>query len=211
MQLLTHDSIQYWYSPANGIAKELRPLVLFLHGSGDRGENPNDVLNWGLPKFVANSEEPLNFHLVAPQCPSELRWSDILSTVSEIVICTRLVYLSPSAPIIAAGFSMGAQGALEICASNKSLFQCVVAVAGRCTPLLEQMGFANIAETKAVLIHGEMDPVASSDASRKIADHIRKNQGCPILKILPERDHYIADDVFSLSKFQSLIFDEILP
>lgn len=43
------------------------PLVLFLHGAGERGTNPELVEKIGLPEVVAKGEYP--FILLAPQCP----------------------------------------------------------------------------------------------------------------------------------------------
>ncbi|MCX6862623.1 MAG: phospholipase, partial [Verrucomicrobia bacterium] len=49
------------------------PLVLFLHGAGERGTNLNAVAVHGPPKLVAAGRE-FPFILASPQCPSGQVW-----------------------------------------------------------------------------------------------------------------------------------------
>ncbi len=52
------------------------PLILFLHGSGERGHDNKKQLEVGLPVFLTNilAYNPGPFYLVAPQCPGNQRW-----------------------------------------------------------------------------------------------------------------------------------------
>jgi predicted peptidase len=50
------------------------PLVLFLHGAGERGDDPFLPAVYGPPKQIMEGRD-LPFLLVAPQCPREQRWS----------------------------------------------------------------------------------------------------------------------------------------
>ena len=59
------------YSDSN---KEF-PLVLFLHGAGERGEDINLIEVHGIPKLI-NMGREFPFITIAPQCPSDRRWSD---------------------------------------------------------------------------------------------------------------------------------------
>jgi predicted peptidase len=80
------------------------PLVLFLHGSGQRGTNLDLVTTHGPPK-LAKAGHPFPFLLLAPQCPPNERWqNDVLLGLLDQVqgqhrVDTNRVYLT--------GLSMG--------------------------------------------------------------------------------------------------------
>ena len=52
------------------------PLVIFLHGAGERGTDNEKQLVHGVPQFVANREKYPCF-LVAPQCPDGKKWVEV--------------------------------------------------------------------------------------------------------------------------------------
>ena len=54
------------------------PLVLFLHGAGERGSDNQLQLKY-LPTWLATSENRQKYpcFVLAPQCPEELKWSDV--------------------------------------------------------------------------------------------------------------------------------------
>src|SRR5437016_4658784 len=49
------------------------PLMLFLHGAGERGSDVNKVKVHGPPKIVENRKD-FPFIVVSPQCPAEAWW-----------------------------------------------------------------------------------------------------------------------------------------
>lgn len=49
------------------------PLILFLHGSGERGDDLDHVGDHGLSEILANASEAV---IIAPQCPANTRWTD---------------------------------------------------------------------------------------------------------------------------------------
>jgi len=84
------------------------PLILFLHGAGQRGEDIWRVADFGLPKnLLTNADFP--FIVVSPQCPQGSTWSDaelLIGLVDEITagfaVDTSRIYLT--------GLSMGGYG-----------------------------------------------------------------------------------------------------
>ncbi|HYV26769.1 MAG TPA: phospholipase, partial [Candidatus Eisenbacteria bacterium] len=56
-------------------AKKRWPLILFLHGSGERGTNIWKVATHGPPKGMKNLDE-FPFIIVSPQCPEGRFWSN---------------------------------------------------------------------------------------------------------------------------------------
>ena len=134
------------------------------------------------------------------------KWHDIESEVTD-VLCNVRQNLSRKVPLVAAGFSMGGQGVLEIAAANEGLFQLVVAVAPRNTERLQQLGYRSLARATVLLIHGELDPIAPVSDSKDIANAIQHAGGNPTLKTLSHRDHFMADNVLSIVNFHGVLTD----
>src|SRR5687768_15582208 len=55
-------------------SKKSWPLMLFLHGAGERGTNLTKVAVHGPPKLIAQGEWDLPFIIASPQCPTGERW-----------------------------------------------------------------------------------------------------------------------------------------
>src|SRR5262245_19989540 len=70
------------YSPDTG---KRWPLLMFLHGAGERGHDLTKVAVHGPPKIVGNQSD-FPFILVSPQCPEDQTWSRdaLLALVEEI-------------------------------------------------------------------------------------------------------------------------------
>ena len=62
------------------------PLMIFLHGVGERGTNVNRVTVHGPPK-LAKGGKSLPFILVSPQCPDDRTWQDddLLALIDEVI------------------------------------------------------------------------------------------------------------------------------
>src|SRR5204863_8599678 len=53
------------------------PLVIFLHGAGERGNDNEAQLNWGVTNFSTDQNMMLHPAIViAPQCPEKISWSN---------------------------------------------------------------------------------------------------------------------------------------
>src|SRR5690606_26245533 len=61
------------YLPKNYEEQEAWPLLLFLHGAGERGDDLELVKVHGPPKLIAQGME-FSFIVVSPQCPKEQSW-----------------------------------------------------------------------------------------------------------------------------------------
>src|SRR5260370_268399 len=59
------------------------PLVLFLHGSGERGDDVEKVKAWGPPKLIAAGKK-FPFIVVSPQAPLNVGWNaDVLKALID--------------------------------------------------------------------------------------------------------------------------------
>ncbi|MFM9031635.1 MAG: hypothetical protein ACKOTF_13375, partial [Opitutaceae bacterium] len=97
----------------------LWPLIIFQHGSGERGEDPWLVAKHGPPKLIRTpaAEGPAaeaarvlanEFIVVSPQCPPGTWWDDeaVLALVDEISARHRV----DPARVLRTGLCMGGYG-----------------------------------------------------------------------------------------------------
>lgn len=104
------------YVPSNYEEQDKMPLMMFMHGMGERGRDLDQVKRWGPPKMVENLEdgEDFPFILVSPQCPEEIVWFPnhlitILDRVQkELKVDEKRVYMT--------GLSMGGFATWGLCA-----------------------------------------------------------------------------------------------
>jgi len=54
------------------------------------------------------------------------------------------------------------------------------------------------------------DPIVPVFESKTIAAEIQSRHSDVCLELLPDRDHFIADEVFSIANFQELIHEHLL-
>jgi len=75
-----HDGVTYGYrvlAPENVVEGETYPLVLFLHGAGERGDdNRAQLAHFPERMLGADYRESFPCYIVAPQCPKDADWAD---------------------------------------------------------------------------------------------------------------------------------------
>jgi predicted peptidase len=194
-------SLPYLFSPVSEEANKPAPLVLFLHGARDRGTDINLLLKWGLPLFVDESS-PLPYFFAAPQLPEGQTWVDRESDV--IALLDNLIASQPIDPsrIVISGFSLGTAGAWHIAASHPGRFAALVAVSGRVPKTLEANQLAALKEIPIQIFQGAKDEKLSIEDTQQIVDTLRGLGGTVDFTVLPEGDHFIADEVYSDPKLQ---------
>ncbi len=167
------------------------PLMLFLHGAGERGSNLWKVAVHGPPKRVKDQPD-FPFILVSPQCPEGEHWSnEVLNGLLDDVIArhavdTNRVYLT--------GLSMGGYGTWSLAAQYPGRFAAIAPICGggeRIRLLLSGGPRAQALKTLGVwAFHGAKDPVVPLSESERMVEAF-KNLGCKDVKltVYPEAGH----------------------
>lgn len=114
------------------------PLILFLHGKGERGAGGVELdrtAAWGLPKLRRERRLPLDpfpFDVLAPQCPDDVTWCDesVLSALDALL--EEITRPPGPAALYLAGFSMGGYGAYCLALRHPHRFAALVSVCGKC-------------------------------------------------------------------------------
>lgn len=142
------------------------PLMLFLHGSGERGTDINLVKKNGPPKIVEQKPD-FPFIVVSPQCPSDTWWKlDVLSALLDNVTSTcaadpNRVYLT--------GLSMGGFGTWALAAKEPQRFAAIVPMCGGGDPATA----ARLRRQHIWVFHGEMDQSVPVQKSQEMVDALK--------------------------------------
>ena len=160
----------YLPSDYSDYIKKAYPLVLFLHGAGERGEDINLVEIHGIPKLI-NMGKELPFITIAPQCPSDRWWSDtvFVKALISLIEKTKAQYNVDDSRIYATGLSMGGYGTLAIAIERPDLFSGIIPICGGGD--LKKIG--RLKDIPVWLFHGDADTVVPVENSTKIYDILK--------------------------------------
>ena len=155
------------------------PLVVFLHGAGQRGVNNVDQLRT-LPEQMVLGEWRQRFpcYLVAPQCPVDSHWTQPDQLKAIMLVIEETIRDQPSidqARIYLTGLSMGGFGSWSLAASHPKFFAAVVPICGGGQP---NQAFP-LTNTPIWAVHGDADNVVPVDGSREMIEAIRATGGHP--------------------------------
>jgi predicted peptidase len=178
------------YTPKDyeGSKKEY-PLVFFLHGIGERGNDLDLLKLYGIPKMIEDGMD-FPFLVVSPQCPDDTVWANELDTLYALLEEAIEKYRVDKSRIYLTGLSMGGNGAWRLATAYPSMFAAVVPICGFGNPYL---GFPErIRVLKDVPIwafHGEEDDVVPLQRSKELVDVLEANQGNVKFTAYPDTKH----------------------
>jgi predicted peptidase len=177
-------TLRYLLFVPKGAAQEGKwPLLLFLHGAGERGDDLNLVKKWGPPGFVEQRTD-FPFIVVSPQCPTNERWDEaalarlVDQLSSELPIDKQRMYIT--------GLSMGGYGTWNILAQHPRLFAAAVPICGGGEPQTA----AALTDIPIWAFHGDEDRAVPLERSQEMVDAIHKAGGTKVkLTIYPGVGH----------------------
>jgi len=160
------------------------PLILFLHGAGERGDDLAKVKVHGIPKIVEQQED-FPFIAISPQCPKRSSWTNELEALNALLddviakhtVDTKRVYLT--------GLSMGGYGTWYLATMYPERFAAIAPVCGGGDPDKACV----IKDIPAWVFHGGEDKTVSPEESRKMVKALEDCEGDVRLTIYPEAGH----------------------
>ncbi len=166
------------------------PLILFLHGAGERGTNISRVTIHGPPKIVKDQPD-FQFIVVSPQWPSGQLWSNdtllaLLDEVTEkLAVDEKRIYLT--------GLSMGGYGTWSLGLTRPDRFAAIAPICGGGDSLA--LVLPDPKKTKALktlpvwAFHGAKDEVVKLAESEKMVEALKKFGNDAKLTVYPEAGH----------------------
>ncbi len=167
------------------------PMILFLHGAGERGSNLEKVKAHGPPKQIEKNPD-FPCVVVSPQCPDGETWdvAELTGLLDKIMAEQNIdpdrVYLT--------GLSMGGYGTWALGLSHPERFAAIVPICGggeRIKVILAGREKGEILKTLPVrAYHGAKDPVVPLEESERMIDALKRaGAQDATLTVFPEAQH----------------------
>jgi predicted peptidase len=204
-KIFTHEdqTLPYRFLEPESIEKGRKyPLVLFLHGAGERGNDNRKQLVHALPEFVKpQNRKRFPCFVIAPQCPTERRWVEVdwtlqrhdmpeemsvpLSRTWELLQQTTDQYPIDTNRIYITGLSMGGYGTWDLIQRKPDYFAAALPVCGGA----DEKYAERLVELPIWAFHGDKDTVVPLVRSTRMVEAIEKAGGKPKLTIYPGVGH----------------------
>ncbi len=179
------------YVPDDYLRRRVRkwPLILFLHGSAERGDNPEVLKKHGIPKIV--EEVPrFPFLTVSPQCPEGSTWGRHLEGLNSLLDHILGKYAADPHRLYLTGVSMGGNGVWQLSARYPGRF---AAIAPVCGYGLASQGFPEkvclLKNVPVWVFHGAQDLIVPVEESRRLVDMLRACGGDVRFTVYPKCGH----------------------
>ncbi|MFA5833625.1 MAG: prolyl oligopeptidase family serine peptidase [Bacteroidota bacterium] len=180
------------YTPQSFLQSQKRwPLIIFLHGSGERGSDPNTLKVHSLPKIVETKDD-FPFIVVSPQCPDGQRWNaEALNAMLDEVLIklpidTNRIYLT--------GLSMGGLGTWKFAIAYPERFAAIAPVCG--WGHLEDV--EKLKDKPIWVFHGARDNVVPPTESETMVQFLHKFGSTKVkYTVYPDANHNAWDATYA--------------
>lgn len=208
------------YVPPEYTPQRAWPVILFLHGSGERGSDGFAPMDVGIGPALRRPPGHVQAVVVMPQAPAgEVWWSDAMVrfALRSLEDISRDYHLDPQR-VYLTGISLGGAGVLHLAQRIRGR---VAAVAPVCAFLgrpdvpadpreLEALAEA-LRDVPVWLFHGANDPAVPVARAREIMASLRKTNPQARYTEYPTGDHLIWDRVYGDPQFWAWLLSQRLP
>ena len=167
-----------------GTKRQSWPLMVFLHGAGERGNVLNKVAVHGPPKIVKNKKD-FPFILVSPQCPEGDWWTEKVEVLINLVDDIAARYKVDKKRIYLTGLSMGGYGTWALASSYPERFAAIAPICGGGSRIMS----LRLKDIPIWVFHGAKDQVVPLEESEEMVNAIRKRGGDVKFTIYPDAGH----------------------
>lgn len=166
-------------------SKEL-PLMIFLHGMGERGTNLKKVTVHGPPKLIEQGKD-FPFIVVSPQCTKDIKGKGWWKTddLSQLLDYVKDCYNIDEDRIYLTGLSMGGYATWDWITKQPDTFAAAVPICGGGQPEKAK----SIANLPIWVFHGAKDKTVPIEKSRQMVDALKKHGSNVKFKIYPNAPH----------------------
>lgn len=177
------------YLPKDFDPQKKYPLVVFLHGAGERGEDLDHAMYNGYMRKVKEQNAEYPFIFIGPQCPKEKYWGCYTESliafleemISELPVDEERVYLT--------GLSMGGTGTWMLAMACPEKFAAIAPVCG--SGII--WNAAILKDIPIMVYHGDQDTSVPIHESINMISRVNMHGGDAQLKICHHVGHNAWD------------------
>ncbi len=160
------------------------PLIMFLHGAGERGDNLEKVKKHGPPKIVEKQKD-FPFIVVSPQCPTGDWWTDEVEVLINLLDDIVARYKVDKQRIYLTGLSMGGYGTWSLASAHPERFAAIAPICGGGKRFMAM----RLEDIPVWVFHGAKDKTVPLKESEEMVDAIRNRGGNAKFTIYPDAGH----------------------
>lgn len=162
------------------------PLILFLHGAGERGNDIDLVKKHGPAKLAAEGRE-FDFIILSPQCPQENWWPSMTEDLKLLVDDIVSKYQVDQSRIYITGLSMGGYGTWSMIIKYPDTFAAAAPICGGGDTVLAKF---RLGKVPIWAFHGAKDSVVPLIKSEEMVNAAKTAGNTNIqFTVYPEADH----------------------
>ncbi len=216
------NNVEYRYQvyvPADWTKSRAWPVILFLHGAGERGNDGLAQTQVGLGRGIRFHADRFPAMVVMPQCRKDTWWTDpemeaqvfaaLAKSMKEFRGDAKRVYLT--------GLSMGGFGTFAFAAKRSGHFAAVVPICGGVVRRRERATgdpyadtAAKIGKTPAWIFHGAADPTVPVTESQKMEAALKAAGGNVRYTEYPGVGHNSWDKAYAEPDLPKWLFEQRL-
>lgn len=180
-----------------------KPLIIFLHGAGERGTDIQKVKVHGPLKYIKNNT--LDAYILAPQCPENMMWdTDVLykliqETIKKYNIDTTKIHLT--------GLSMGGWGTWNLAFEHPEMFASVVPICGF-VDRIPMLDACKLKDTPIQIYHGLLDDVVDVFYATEIYKRLKRCNANANLTIFADANHDSWSRVYDNPEVYTWMFQQ---
>ncbi len=171
--------------PDDSTPDETLPMIVFLHGAGERGDDENRLQTLGIARYFGKDASHMGVRAItlSPQCPENEIWSNFPSAIMELILYIADKEGADMERISITGLSMGGFGTWSVLARYPQFFSAAAPICGG--------GISWYIGTKTPIraFHGDADSVVPLAYSQIMVDAVNARGGNASLTIYHGCDH----------------------
>ena len=173
------------YVPSDYCVDEKYPVIVFLHGAGERGNDNSAQLVHGIKNLFDAHSAVRNSIIIAPQCPSDKRWVETdwsagnynsdavkeeqLAVVLNILTDVQKKYSTDNDRVYAMGLSMGGYAVWDLLTRHSDIFTAGIPICGGADSNKSDI----LKHVPIWTFHGTDDDAVPYEGTKRIVEAIR--------------------------------------
>jgi predicted peptidase len=187
-----HERRYVVYVPSDYTPKKTWPLILFLHGAGERGDDGLIQTEVGIGRAIRRHADRFPCIVVMPQCPRTVWWDKAFIDMETALSRTEEEYAIDPKRVYLTGLSLGGFGTWTYGALHADRFAALMPICGGGNPADAE----KLARLPIWAFHGADDQTVPPAKSEEMVDAIRKANGNVQYTVVPNTGHNSWDAAY---------------
>ncbi len=210
------------YVPSSYDPSKKYPVLLFLHGAGERGEDNGVQLIHVIPGLFSQDHGPAEEAIViAPQCPTDHRWvnrdwgnityditatpeSKELGAVVELLAKIKAEYSTDEDRYYVSGISMGGYGTWDLISRHTELFAGAIPICGGADPNCAQ----KLKNLPIHTVHGTADNAVPFEGTKRMVEALRAVGSDVRFDVIQDAGHDVWTQASMQKELWTWLFDQ---